>query len=541
MNTLTESSSRRAASDTDYAVIGSILSERYLVQAVVGQGSFGRVFQAQDQETGETVALKEFVRTRGRSDSFLRELGLLFDLRHPHILSCRTLVLSGLYRYLVCEYMEGGSLRGALESAWARPSRLLKLLSPVCDAVQYAHDRGVIHRDLKPENLLLSAPGDHCVLKVSDLGIATFSASSPDTLSFIGSPAYMAPEQFYERYDHRIDVYALGVIAYEIICGRRPFSGSPAQLMNDHIRLEPEWPAWVPRIFVRVLKRALAKKPDKRFDSVAAFREALDVAVQMAGDEIDSSLRWPVTVGPVLSLAQTSSEVFALGPEGCHRFDFGGRLLGVDKGVTELTCFGDVVLQRRGDTAVVSGLGRPRAHRGIPKEAACAVSCTGEIAYIDEGRLVVRNERNVATLPDVPGPVTAVAFVGAAGILATAAGTPEGASFVSFGGRRVALPEPVDAIHGHPRRVELLCRSKSEPSRYFMVKDDAKPVRLSAQRFVCDEESFYGVGDDGDLLMINVGAGRVARTRLGVALSAVTAGRDRMVLADRHGQLFVWK
>ncbi len=541
MNTLTESSSRRAGSDTDYAVIGSVLSERYLVQGVVGQGSFGRVFMAKDQETGETVALKEFVRKRGRSDSFLRELGLLFDLRHPHILSCRTMVLSGLYRYLVCEYMEGGSLRSALESTWAKPSQLLKLLSPVCDAVQYAHDRGVIHRDLKPENLLLSALGNDCVLKVSDLGIATFSASSPDTLSFIGSPAYMAPEQFYERYDHRIDIYALGVIAYEIICGQRPFSGSPAQLMNDHIRLEPEWPAWVPRIFVRVLKRALAKKADKRFESVAAFREALDVAIQVAGDELDVPSRWPVNVGPVISLAQTSSQVFALGPDGCRRFDFGGRLLGVDKGVSALTSFGGVVLQRRGDTAVVSGLGRPRAHRGIPEQATCSVSSTGEIAYLDGERLVIRSDRNVSTVPEVPGRVTAFGFVGSAGILATAITGADGQSFVAFGGRRVELPEPVDAIHGHSRRVELLCRSVADPDRYFMVKDDAKAARLSAQRFVCDDDSFYGVGSDGDLLMINVGAGRVARTRLGVALSAVTAGAGHLVLADRHGQLFIWK
>jgi hypothetical protein len=165
----------------------------------------------------------------------------------------------------------------------------------------------------------------------------------------------------------------------------------------------------------------------------------------------------------------------------------------------------------------------------------------GSIAYIDEGRLVVRNERNVTTFPEVPGQLTSFAFVGAAGILAAASTGGDGQSFVYFGGRRVELPEPVDAMFGHARRVELLCRSKADPSRFFMVKDDAKAVRLSAQSFTCDEESFYGVGDDGDLLMINVAAGRVARTRLGVALSAVTAARDRLVLADRHGQIFIWK
>jgi serine/threonine-protein kinase len=513
-------------------VPGALLAGRYQVEAIIGQGAFGRVFRAVDRYSGEVVALKEFIREPGRHDSFLREVGILFDLVHPAIMSCHTMLVWEPFRYIVCEYMGAGSLRDHLVE---HPDEVLGALDLLCDAaegVSFAHERGVVHRDLKPENILLHRAGGRLRAKVSDFGISTLG-SSPHH-SCVGSPAYMAPEQFHDRADQRADIYALGVMLYEILCGQRPFSGSPAHLMACHLQRDPEMPAWLPRPVTRVLRKSLAKRPEKRFSSVDALITAIHAALD---DRTRAALAegWPSHLDQVEALAVTPTEVVVQRASRGLRLSGRGRVIEDLDQVDALRAAGSFVLLRQRDRLLLRGPGVSRVVSGAPTEGEIALSAEGALAFVVDGKAVVIDEQGKHQIVDGPGPCTALAFTGPDQRLYRVHEQGSRAT-LEQGATSRPLTEPIARLYGHPDREELIARSRLDPRRLALIQ--ARGIATTYQAsgdFSCDGESFYAADDDGGLVSIHVGSTRVAHTRWPQPLAAVGVGGGRLAWAAREG------
>lgn len=283
----------------------------YELERKLGRGGMATIYLAHDAKHDRRLAVKvlhaELTASFG-AERFVQEIRLTARLQHPHILG---LLDSGVFGpeagalcgrpYYVMPYVEGDSLRARL--APGRPVAVpetVRVLREVADALDYAHRQGVVHRDIKPENILLSH--DHAV--VADFGIAkalfasqtseapdhTTSATTSRGLtqlgSSLGTPAYMAPEQAarVEQVDHRADLYAWGVVAYELLAGRHPFgdSRSPDELVAAHMRETPrplaEVAPAVPLALAEIVTRCLAKAPESRPGSGAEIIAALDTA-----------------------------------------------------------------------------------------------------------------------------------------------------------------------------------------------------------------------------------------------------------------------
>jgi serine/threonine-protein kinase len=512
-----------------------VIADRYLLEEICGHGSYGRVFRGRDLVQDRPVALKEFVRHTGRADGFLRELGVLFELEHPHIIACHSLVMNGTYRYLVYEFMDGGSLRDQLELASPDPIRLIQFLLEAMAGVAVAHGRDIIHRDLKPENILLRRQPDGALIaKVSDFGIAAMGVAAASRSS-IGSPAYMAPEQFFDAYDHRVDVYALGVMLYEIICGRRPFYGSPAQIMMAHVKRNVDVPTWVPRTFTRILKRALAKQPERRFDSIAALAEAVTIALRREGNLLTSTT-WPAQVGTIDALAATRAGIFVAGGGAIRQYDRGGRLVDERRG-DQVVATDAWYLIRDGAAAYLCSEQGQRKLGELPHGAHLALSRDGSVLIAHAGGVQI-SEGGVRTqVVAEGGDVLAASFVGPAAQLGLARRTAGGAR-IEWGTVRVDLPEAIVGLWGHPLRDELIARSAVDPERLYLVRPHhVVPIRADCGDFTCDGETFLAVTRDGELASLAPSSGRLARTRWEKPLHAVAACTDNLAWVTRSGHL----
>lgn len=262
------------------------LSERYRLTRELGRGGMATVFLARDLKHERDVAVKvmrpELALGRER---FLSEIRIVAGLRHPHIVPLFDSGDVDGALYYVMPYEDGLSLRTRL----ARDGRLpvtdaVAVLRDVCDALVHAHQHRIVHRDIKPDNVLLS--GRHAV--VTDFGIAAAVREAGGRVpgaaeeAVIGTPAYMAPEQIAADpgLDHRADLYSLGVLAYELLAGRLPFSGDTPRLLAAH-QLEAPVPLAslrpdVPAPLADAVMRCLAKRPEDRWQRAEDLRAALD-------------------------------------------------------------------------------------------------------------------------------------------------------------------------------------------------------------------------------------------------------------------------
>ena len=275
---------------TDYLhdrVVAAV-GDQYLIEAEIGRGGMAAVFRALDLRLHRHVAIKALppelafnsdVRTR-----FLREAQTAAQLSHPNIVPIYTVDERGGVVYFVMALVEGESLAARL----ARQPRLSidavrRILAEVADALDYAHSCGVVHRDIKPDNILLDQTSGRAV--VTDFGIARAAAGDArltQTGVAVGTPAYMSPEQAMgERdLDGRSDQYSLGVVGYQMLVGETPFkaANTPAMLVK-HLSEAPrpvrERRADAPDALAAAIDRALAKKPEDRWPSAGAFRDAL--------------------------------------------------------------------------------------------------------------------------------------------------------------------------------------------------------------------------------------------------------------------------
>src|SRR5262249_13711306 len=201
------------------------------IEGLIGQGGRGAVYKARQLRLDRPVALKVLPPEVGRdpafAERFLREARTLARLGHPHIVSVHDFGEVNGYYFFLMEYVDGVNLRQALRAGRFTPEQALRIVPQVCDALQYAHDNGVVHRDVKPENVLLDAQGR---VKIADFGLAKLlrrDESAPSltaTRQVVGTPHYMAPEQMEkpETVDHRADIFSLGVLFYEMLTGELP-------------------------------------------------------------------------------------------------------------------------------------------------------------------------------------------------------------------------------------------------------------------------------------------------------------------------------
>lgn len=264
------------------AITGRIRRSHYRLLGLVGHGQFGRVYCAVHRGTGELVALKDLNRERFSTHKFLRELRFLLSLEHPNIATCQALEHSATGRQLVLDYCEGGTLRYLIENEVPLSVlEILNFISDILQALDHAHRQGIVHCDIKPENVLLTITPGGWQARISDFGIARLSLEGKEgELGNSGSPAYMAPERFYHQYSAASDLYAVGIILYELLTGQRPFSGTPSELMGAHLNQWPALPDGITSPLREIILKALQKLLARRYKSAAEMLSAVRDASQ---------------------------------------------------------------------------------------------------------------------------------------------------------------------------------------------------------------------------------------------------------------------
>ncbi len=256
----------------------------------LGRGGMGVVYRARQKSLDRMVALKLLAPERVGdplfAERFSREAQALAKLSHPNIVTIHDFGQAGGFFYLLMEYVDGVNLRQAMQAGRFRPEQALAVVPPVCEALQYAHEHGIVHRDIKPENLLLDREGR---VKIADFGVVKLMSGEPDKSGGVeissetemtgagltgekgapGTPGYMAPEQRESRAtDHRADIYSLGVVLYEMLTGERPGASlePPSRRVQVDVRID------------EIVLRALEVRPEMRFATAAEFRTQVEAA-----------------------------------------------------------------------------------------------------------------------------------------------------------------------------------------------------------------------------------------------------------------------
>lgn len=280
---------------------------RFRVLDLIGQGAMASVYRALDTENHRIVVLKIPDPGLARKTDFAahlsKEARAMALLEHPGIVRMYSLEESDGLVFLVMEYVEGVPLSQILKEK-GRPDmrETIGYLLQICDAIGYAHGRRVIHRDLKPGNILVGPRGR---VRIADFGISkTISSDNTDgTITFVGTPLYMSPEQCGEGVlDARTDIYSLGVIFYEMLVGNPPFAGnSPAEIIKGHLFDSPKFPSdaqpAIPARILKIIRKMLAKNPGNRYSSareVIAELEAFQETLLRAGPKRKPSRRTPL-------------------------------------------------------------------------------------------------------------------------------------------------------------------------------------------------------------------------------------------------------
>ena len=242
----------------------------YRILGMVGNGQFGRVYCGVHRKTGQLVAIKYLHRHSPSTHAFLRELHCLLRLPHPNVIACYAIEHADDGRRLVLEYCSGGTLRSHMLSPLSMTD-ILTLTSDVLAGLACAHRQGIIHCDVKPENILLVYRGGRWRAKISDFGIAklTQEETSRKSSGQTGSPAYMAPERFYRQYSPSVDVYAVGIMLFELLVGKRPFTGAPTVLQSAHLNQPvPDVDQLIDPL-KKIISKALEKLPARRYPTAA--------------------------------------------------------------------------------------------------------------------------------------------------------------------------------------------------------------------------------------------------------------------------------
>src|SRR5215831_8651735 len=265
---------------------GVTLGGRYRLDERIAGGGMGDVWRGTDEVLGRTVAVKillpSLLAEPGFAQRFRDEARTMATISHPGVVNVYDYGTDSGVTYLVMEYVEGDPLSKTLARVGRlTPARTMSLIAQAADALQAAHDKGIVHRDVKPANLLVRPNG---TLVLTDFGIARSEAAATHLTqvgSVLGTASYISPEQASGQGATALsDVYGLGVVAYQCLAGRRPFEGgSPIEIAVQHVEATPPpLPPDIPPAVRALVERCLAKQPGQRFPTAAALAAAARAA-----------------------------------------------------------------------------------------------------------------------------------------------------------------------------------------------------------------------------------------------------------------------
>ena len=295
---------------------------RYEIVNELGRGTMGVVYKAHDPQIDRVVALKVLRQDRVASQDFvlrfLKEAKAIGRISHPSIVTVYDVGQDHGTIYIAMEFLEGSPLNEVIKGMILPVDQTVEMCTQVAEALGYAHSRGIIHRDIKPSNIILT-PDNR--IKLTDFGIAriedTDAAQQTQAGDILGTPVYMAPEQVMgQQADGRTDLYALGVIAYEMVVGKRPFAGGNIAAIFRSITHEPpQYPmtdgSFDNRALADLIMKSLSKDPANRFQTGQAMAAALRNCLE-SGDH-----PFPATNEPLEKVGRSRKMILAITLTGC--------------------------------------------------------------------------------------------------------------------------------------------------------------------------------------------------------------------------------
>jgi predicted Ser/Thr protein kinase len=324
---------------------------------MLGAGGMGVVYKARQVALDRVVALKILPPNAGSdpafAERFAREARALAKLSHPNIVGVYDFGQAGPYYYFIMEFVDGVNLRQMISAQRVEPRQALAIIPQICDALQYAHDQGIVHRDIKPENLLMDRRGR---VRIADFGLARLLGPVNDprltqSQHVMGTPHYMAPEQFEKplAVDHRADIYSLGVVLYEMLTGELPLGRFelPSHKVHVDVRLDD------------IVLKTLAKEPERRYQHASDVKSEVETLAGIPLSQLPPGLRnvfgveykskttlfgWPllhVSMGydpqtgkqrharGIVAIGGTATGVLVMGGKVCGLFAFGGMATGI--------------------------------------------------------------------------------------------------------------------------------------------------------------------------------------------------------------------
>jgi eukaryotic-like serine/threonine-protein kinase len=303
---------------------------RYVIQSELGRGAMGVVYKALDSVLERSVAVKtvnislERDHAEKYEERFYQEARAAGGLNHPNIVTIHDVGKAGDVVYMAMEYIEGVELRTLIgEGRALRVTQSLSIAAQVAEGLAFAHQRGVVHRDIKPANIMVVANGP---VKITDFGIARMRGTGDltQTGTLLGSPKYMSPEQVIgKRADHRSDIFSLGVILYEMLCGAAPFNGeNVTALMYQIVNFIPPMPSSmnsaVPQLLDYIVAKMIAKPLEERYqDASEVARDLRECERQLAAAAAGTSTQPPHALAgaavPEPKLVDVSAKSIVLG------------------------------------------------------------------------------------------------------------------------------------------------------------------------------------------------------------------------------------
>ncbi len=268
---------------------------RYQIKGVLGKGAMGLVYDGHDTQLDRRVAIKTIL-TRNLDEAtakhyemrFRREVRAVARLNHPNIVQVYDFGTEGELAYIVMEFIQGRELKDILDAKEGLElGKIFTLMGELLDALDFAHEAGVIHRDVKPANVMIDAKGH---AKLADFGVARITETEGDqgeatrAGAMVGTPSYMSPEQIQgQTIDRRTDIFSAGILFYQLLTGQKPFEGTGMALAMKIVQDDPVPPTklvQIPPVIDSVVARALAKEADKRYQTARAFAADLKLILE---------------------------------------------------------------------------------------------------------------------------------------------------------------------------------------------------------------------------------------------------------------------